>query len=961
MEPIEFKLNIDDGNLNQTFNQLLNQTDDLQDNLDKVGQEGTQAINSLGNSLQRNLKTADAFKNQIDQNGKSIDRLRELILFKQNALLRLEKQYASFGKKSSDEAKKVKRAMDTLRFSIKEARLETTALRNENKAANSALANLGNQSAAASEKIKLTRFEAQNLRFQLTDFAVQVGSGQGIFRPLIQQGPQAVEALGGPRRALQFFSQQAKSAFTTITTLRGAVTLLSTAFIGLIGIAIIAFLSRSQKALDALADTGNFALGVFSQLADNLFALGETFVDFVRGESTLRDLGNAALNLGDGLKEAGDQARAFGQALRQLERDEKDLQVLSAQRQSNLIRLKAIADDETKSLSERNKARREAANIERDGLEETLRIARERQAIADREAAKRRESLTLANGEVLATEVQREAAIAVAEAQADLTQQIFDQEKAERSARAARREAFKERQQALQDLQDKAQEVRDKIAELEAKELSGIDKIRAERALSIEEIDRQENELRALYESRGQRFDLEEEFASLRTRVNRKASQDIRAILAQEQRAREEQARSISEFEEEQAAERLENELDLLDHREEILLGQLELRERRRGQTEEDFTREIERRKLQIQIAALRQREQILLQQFGEGSPEVELARQQIALLEQEYSEVANITVAPFSALRQKILDSLNITESEAGELLAGAGNAIASIGELITAGLEAQIAQQDAIIDRTKQNIDDIQADLDKALEDQAAGYANDAALLQEKLQTEQNALATAEEERAKLQERATKRQVRQNQIQAASEYALLVVRLLSIEGAKAGVVGIGIALGGIALVAKIIAEQKRLAAELVAPQGFKDGVDFLEGPGTGRSDSIPANLSRGERVLDAANNATIGGRSLTNDELVRYVKMGQSLEAEIGSFAAPLKAGLQVQQRAQDAVNALQLQAMEKAYRETSNEATGKIVQAIKEQPIVIPVGNTTRVKEGPNKWKVYTSADK
>ena len=957
MADIDFKLSVDDGNLNEKFDQFLRKSDGLQDSLDRVGDQGTQAVSKLATSLQNSLKTADAFRKRMEQNGQAIDRLRDLILFKQNALLRLEKQYNSFGKKSSYEAKRVKRAMDQLRVSIKEARLETKGLQNENKS----LKSLGKQAEAAGDKIKLTRHEAQNLRFQITDFAVQIGSGQGLFRPLIQQGPQAVEALGGPRRALQFFSQQAKSAFAAVTTLRGAVMLLVGSLVAIVGIALIAFLSRSQKAMDALADAGNYAVGVFKQLLDNLIDLGSTFVDLIQGEATLRDLGDAALNLGDGLKEAGEQARAFGQQLRQLKRDEQDLQVLSAQQQSNLIRLKAIADDETKSIAERNKARREAANIERQGLEETLRIARERQAIADREAARRREGLTLANGEVLATEEQREAAIAVAEARADLVQLEIDAQKAEQKARQDRKQAYEERKQALDDLRDKAQQVRDSLAKMEAQELTGIDKIRAEREMAIAEIDEQEKELRALYESRGQRFDLEEEFAAMRVLVNKQASEEIRGILSAEQREIEEREREIGEAIDKEMQERFDKELKAIDQQSKLILGEIQLRERARGQTEEQFARETERLKLQALIDA-QQRRVALLKAEGMGdSIEVQLAQQQIDLLKQEYSQIDNISTEPFAKLKQKILDSLDISEAEASELLAGAGDALNSIGDLLTAGLEAQLAQQDAIIDRTKANIDEIQSDLDEALEDQAAGYANNASLLQEKLEKEQQALAKAEEERAKLQEKATKRQTRQNQIQAASEYALLVIRLLSIEGAKAGVVGIGIALGGIALVAKIIAEQKRLAAELVAPQGFREGVDYLEGPGTGTSDSIPARLSRGERVLPAADNAEIGGRRLTNEELVRYVKMGQGLEAEIGSFAAPLRAGLQVQQRAQEAAQSLQLEAMERAYRETSAEATGKIVQAIKDQPIVIPVGKTTRVKEGPNKWKVYTSSDK
>ena len=145
---IDFKLSVDDGNLNEKFDQFLRKSDGLQDSLDRVGDQGTQAVSKLATSLQNSLKTADAFRKRMEQNGQAIDRLRDLILFKQNALLRLEKQYNSFGKKSSYEAKRVKRAMDQLRVSIKEARLETKGLQNENKS----LKSLGKQAEAAGDK-----------------------------------------------------------------------------------------------------------------------------------------------------------------------------------------------------------------------------------------------------------------------------------------------------------------------------------------------------------------------------------------------------------------------------------------------------------------------------------------------------------------------------------------------------------------------------------------------------------------------------------------------------------------------------------------------------------------------------------------------------------------------------------------------------------------------------------------
>ncbi len=54
----------------------------------------------------------------------------------------------------------------------------------------------------SASKTKLAAHEMTNLSYQFQDFAVQVGSGQGIFRPFLQQAPQAVGAVGGLERAM---------------------------------------------------------------------------------------------------------------------------------------------------------------------------------------------------------------------------------------------------------------------------------------------------------------------------------------------------------------------------------------------------------------------------------------------------------------------------------------------------------------------------------------------------------------------------------------------------------------------------------------------------------------------------------------------------------------------------------------------------------------------------------------
>jgi hypothetical protein len=48
---------------------------------------------------------------------------------------------------------------------------------------------------------------------------------------------------------------------------------------------------------------------------------------------------------------------------------------------------------------------------------------------------------------------------------------------------------------------------------------------------------------------------------------------------------------------------------------------------------------------------------------------------------------------------------------------------------------------------------------------------------------------------------------------------------------------------------------------------KGFRNGTEFVEGPGSSTSDSISARLSVGERVVDAQTNQALGG--ISNEEL--------------------------------------------------------------------------------------------
>ena len=59
-----------------------------------------------------------------------------------------------------------------------------------------------------------------------------------------------------------------------------------------------------------------------------------------------------------------------------------------------------------------------------------------------------------------------------------------------------------------------------------------------------------------------------------------------------------------------------------------------------------------------------------------------------------------------------------------------------------------------------------------------------------------------------------------------------------------------------------------------------FKEGVDYVQGPGTETSDSITARLSKGERVVNAYQNKDLRSMGIiTNKDLVEYAKLGKSV----------------------------------------------------------------------------------
>jgi hypothetical protein len=671
----------------------------------------------------------------------------------------------------------------------------------------------------------------------------------------------------------------------------------------------------------------------------------------------LRTIGQQFLGIASDAREAASAAIDLRRELEDIGNAEADLARRRAAAGVKLVELKALQDDETESIKKRQGAAAQAFETQKDFLNEEIALAERTLQAANDAAEATKEQRRDKQGNIALTEEQIAAEIRLSNARTEATRLNIDASKtqagferqAEDNARKAREEARKAaeaRQRELEALQRQAAAFLRQLEALERAQLTGITRIRAEREAAIRQIDEQEAALRESFKKLGLEFNLAADFERQRAVVNAQASKEIRETLRAEEKERQDILARQAEREADAQAKARAERLKELDTFKQIAQARADL-ERFAGLTEEQATIARARRKLNIEIDFARERLKILEAQFGPNSPEVVLLRAQIQLLEREYAEVGNIDLSAFDKLKQRILDALQIDEQQLGALKDASSQALSALTDLASGAVDVQIAQQDRLLQSIRGRIRETESALREEQRRAERGYANDARLLEQALEEQLRLEAEAERKRAELQEKQTKATVRQNQIEAVSEYGKLVISLLAAQ-AKGGVLGIGLAVGALALVARIIAQQRAVAAAAV--QGFREGTPYVQGPGTANSDSVPAMLSRGERVIPARMNESLGGRSMTNKELADYVNLGRLAEKAFGGAAQVAALNRQAADR-EEKKTALELAmnygAMAEAYREAAQASAEKVVEAIQAQPVVIPMGDRTRVE--------------
>ena len=936
-ETVNLKVVVDDAGVESAFNRMTTNAEHTQSAVDKVGQAGTEAFGELAGAvgqadraLASSVRTVAQYKQAISANTQAINDTEKALIRQRAELAKAQAQYARMDA-STAKAKALKGQMDELTKSISIQTKEIEALAAENKLLNQNIAEAGGTS-------NLAAYQVQNLTAQFTDLAVQIGSGQGLFRPLLQQGPQIAEALGGAGNAARFFGNQAKTAAGKLLTTRGAAAALGLGLVAMIAIPVISFLSKSQKASEFFADKLAFVSGIVKELTGRLFTFGESLVGLIAGTKSWGDVTAAAGQVvAGGYAEAGRAAQDFERIQRRILAEQEAFIVQEARQTAVIEQRRQAAGNESLSIRERTAALKEAARQEGELEAERLRFARAR---FDR-LAKEGE---LADGVATNLEEQRKLQAEIIKLQSSAASREFSDRQALLSLRREAADRAKQQREEQERLNEAVRKFREQLQALQNSQLGSVAALRAQGDAAQAEIDRTEAALMKLYAEQRRAFDLQSEFAAFRALTAQATEEKITAfIIAEQDKRKVAESQALRETEAAQK-ESLQNRLDAISQQGEALSA----------------LQKTELAQFGVRKVALEQQAAIAQQAFIDGligSDVVIGIRRQLATIQEEYNKLASASLTGVAAFKQKLFAALGLDEGGQQQLRAALSNVANNLVGLFDTINQSRIDALNAEIAETDKNISELQARVDEEQKRQQEGYANNLAIVTAALDEENKARAAALEERGKLEAKAAKAKLALDAAQQASDIVSASISLAA-SGAKGGIIGLVAALGGIALLARIIAQGKQIARQ--QRQGFKDGTEYVHGPGNSRSDSIPVNLSVGERVVDAKTNKALAG--IPNTDLPRFANIGRQVAGIIrpDSIAAMVATIVAEQSKAQEAQRREQMEMMAQAYKEAAHAANDRVIAYWKTRPIrkMAQGGEVIEYHEGGQQVRQYIS---
>ena len=644
--------------------------------------------------------------------------------------------------------------------------------------------------------------------------------------PFVQQINVMVTSLGGVRNYLSGVKTEMLTVSTTTTGWIKVLKLLKVALLGTgIGVLIVAlgslvsWFTKTQKGVEA-ANKIMGALGAtVNVLTDRAGKLGSALVNLFTGN--FKQAGNDARSIfagiGDEIVNETKQAWKLAEVLNEIDKREVMLSMSRASNRAEIEKLKKAADDQTLSTQERIKAAEKAAAMEKEDLKTQTDLAKARIANmlgytkVTKEALKTIEDMQ--KGAITADEAIGK--IGMSESTIDdlrkLSEEVNRLSELEESSYTRQTEQQNTLNSIRQEGADKAKEA--KQTELEAVRAAedamlALVKDRREQA-------RKEIELNYSRQTEDLQISLKQE-ENLTAKAREAINAKIKALEQQK-------SMELSRLSDEELKKELENRLKMIS---------LQLESVKEG-SEQEYQLKIQQLQAQYE-AELSSTEQTgkmklaIKTKYNTQMDELIAAHEQDIINKQQEAvrirfetEIAQAYDNEEEILRIRMeqkkaeLDSLQQMEGE-------------SIEAFNLRKLEAQNAYLES-----KKELSDKEIEIEQAKYEAMEQVTNGLVALTEQIGESDRGFAMA------------------SKMLALAEIAInsgkAIAKMVSAESGK-GILGIATMASGIATILSNIAN----AVKIVKSAKFAEG-GLVTGPGTGTSDSIPAQLSNGESVITA------------------------------------------------------------------------------------------------------------
>lgn len=644
--------------------------------------------------------------------------------------------------------------------------------------------------------------------------------------PFVQQINVMVTSLGGVKNYISNVNQKLITVAKTTTGLTRVVKLLGTAMLGLgIGAllvvlaSLVSWFTKTQKGVEA-ANKIMGALGAtVNVLIDWAGKLGSALVNLFTGN--FKQAGNDAKSIfagiGDEIVNETKQAWKLAEVLNEIDKREVMLSMSRAANRAEIEKLKKAADDQTLSTQERIKAAEKAAEIEKKDLAVQTELAEARLANTlgftemNNEVRKLMEQIKA--GDITADEVIEKLGLSDSTIE-DL--KVF-------------RDQFNELQELMEDSYGRQTEQQNTLNSIRQE---GADKAKEAKQTELEAVRAAEDAMLALVKDKREQARKEIELNYSRQiedlQISLKQEENLtakarEAINAKIKALEQQKSMELSKLSDEELKKELENRLKMIS---------LQLESVKEG-SEQEYQLKIQQLQAQqeAELSSTEQTEEMKLAikaKYNTKIDELATAHEQNIINKQKEAmrirfetEIAQAYDNEEEILRIRMeqkkaeLDSLQQME-----------------GESIEAFNLRKLEVQNAYLE-SKKELSDKEIEIEQAKYEAMEQVTNGLVALTEQIGESDRGFAMA------------------SKMLALAEIAInsgkAIAKMVSAESGK-GILGIATMASGIATILSNIAN----AVKIVKSAKFAEG-GLVTGPGTGTSDSIPAQLSNGESVITA------------------------------------------------------------------------------------------------------------